>query len=46
VSAALSKAEEKFLNLFSVENEGEQLVEWFNRLQDTASKPKQCQCNV
>ena len=36
VSTALSKAEEKFLNLFGMENEGEQLAEWFNRLQDTA----------
>jgi hypothetical protein len=36
VNAALSKAEEKFRNLFSGENEGEQLADWFNRLQDTS----------
>jgi hypothetical protein len=36
VTAALSKAEEKFLNLFGAGNEGEQLADWFNHLQDTA----------
>lgn len=36
VNAALSKAEEKFLNLFNAESEGDQLTDWFNRLQDTA----------
>jgi hypothetical protein len=36
VTAALSCAEEKFLQLFGGDNEGEQLADWFNRLQATA----------
>jgi hypothetical protein len=36
VGTALTKAEKKFLNLFSAESKGEQLADWFNRLQDTA----------
>jgi hypothetical protein len=36
VSAALSRAEDKFLNLVGNDAEAQQLVEWFNRLQDTA----------
>jgi hypothetical protein len=36
VSAALSRAEAKFLELFGSDNEVAELAEWFNRLQDTA----------
>jgi hypothetical protein len=36
VSAALSHAEEKFLELFGKDNEGLGLAEWFKRLQATA----------
>jgi hypothetical protein len=36
VSAALSSAEAKFLELFGGANQVEELAEWFKRLQDTA----------
>lgn len=36
VSAALSRAEAKFLELFGADNDVAELVEWFKRLQDTA----------
>jgi hypothetical protein len=36
VGAALSCAQEKFLRLFGADDEGDNLGEWFQRLQDTA----------
>ena len=45
VSAALSRAEAKFLELFGSDNEVAELAEWFKRLQDTALTQTACvQC--